>query len=120
MEANYAPDICPKRHPTNQSTYCPLCQSWERGHNPLQLYLHVTALEAHGWHLICAEMVQAMGEGLNLQTGLSGQAFSTAEEDGFSSDSDYHEQLLFDEEPIKTHPISGAEANPGPAAPGLL
>ncbi|BDA49019.1 hypothetical protein COCOBI_13-1290 [Coccomyxa sp. Obi] len=65
------------------------------------------------------EMVQAMGEGLNLQTGLPGD-FSDAEEDGFSSDSDYHEQLLFDEEPIKAHPIPGAAANPGPATSGSL
>ncbi len=60
-----------------------------------------------------------MGEGLNLQTGLPGDS-SDAEEDGFSSDSDYHEQLLFDEEPIKAHPISGAEANPGSATSGPL
>ena len=64
-------------------------------------------------------MVQAMGEGLNLQTGLPGD-FSDAEEEGFSSDSDYHEQLLFDEEPIKVHPISSGEINPGRTSSGLL
>lgn len=43
-------------------------------------------------------MVQAMGDGLNLQTRAP-LDFSDSDEDGFSSDSDLHERLLFEEEP---------------------
>jgi hypothetical protein len=64
----------------------------------------------------CADMVQAMGEGLHLQTGQPGDS-SDADEDGFSSDSDLHEQLLFDEEPAKPQ-ASKAAPNLGPASSG--
>jgi len=42
-------------------------------------------------------MVQAMGDGLNLQMGAPLDFDS--DEEGFSSNSDLHEQLLFEEEP---------------------
>lgn len=62
----------------------------------------------------CADMVQAMGDGLHLQTGLPGDC-SDADEDGFSSDSDFHEQLLFDEEPAKPHPVLKTASSSGSA-----
>ena len=71
----------------------------------------------------CADMVQAMGDGLNLQTALPGDASDT-DEDGFSSDSDLHEQLLFDEEPAKPQAphktVSKAGSTLASATPGTL